>query len=72
MCDVTRHNFAEVFPKIQKSIKNCNFIAVDTEFSALSLDDAHSPRYVLVLKIMKNYEKCFKNYFNDIFLFQFI
>ena len=53
MCDVTRHNFEEVFPKIQKSIRNCNFIALDTEFSALSLDDAHSPRYVLVLKIMK-------------------
>ena len=53
MCDVTRHNFEEVFPKIQKSIKNCNFIALDTEFSALSLDDAHSPRYVLILKIIK-------------------
>lgn len=54
MCDVTRHNFEEAFPKIQKSIKNCNFIALDTEFSALSLDDAHSPRYVLTIDFENN------------------
>ena len=31
--DVTRANFAELFPIIQESIKNADFIGFDTEFS---------------------------------------
>ena len=44
MCDVTSENFNEILPKIEESIKNCNFIAFDSEFSALSLSEDHVTR----------------------------
>ena len=36
MTDVTRHNFEEVCPRISQILENCSFIAIDTEFTALS------------------------------------
>ena len=59
MCDVTCKNFDEVLPKIENSIKNCNFIAFDSEFSALSLSENHSTRY----KSRRNNEKFVENLF---------
>ena len=36
MTDVTRHNFAEVCPRICEILEKCSFIAIDTEFTALT------------------------------------
>lgn len=50
MCDVTRHNFEEILPRVQNCIQNCNFVAIDTEFSALSIDEAHSTRCAKIIE----------------------
>ena len=39
MCEVTRHNFEDEFPLIIERIRNAAFIAVDTEFTALTIDE---------------------------------
>ncbi len=38
MTDVTRENFRHLLPQINDSIKNCSFVAFDSEFSALTAD----------------------------------
>ena len=35
--DVTKNNFEEALPLIEESIRNCDFIAFDAEFSGKSL-----------------------------------
>ena len=39
MCEVTRHNFEDEFPMIIQRIQNAAFIAIDTEFTALTIDE---------------------------------
>ena len=39
MCEVTRHNFEDEFPSISNRIRNAAFIAIDTEFTALTIDE---------------------------------
>lgn len=36
MCEVTRHNFKQLFPQIEKSVLNAVFVAIDSEFSGIS------------------------------------
>lgn len=36
MCEVTRHNFKQLFPQIEKSVQNAVFVAIDSEFSGIS------------------------------------
>ena len=48
--DVTRENFLNTLPKVEESILNCDFIAIDTELSGLrksngKLFDEHEERY---------------------------
>jgi len=35
--DVTKNNFEEALPLVEESIRNCDFIAFDAEFSGKSL-----------------------------------
>jgi len=39
--NVTRHNFERLFPLIQASIRDADFVAMDFEFSGLSSGGAH-------------------------------
>lgn len=39
MCEVTRHNFEDEFSMIIHRIRNAAFIAIDTEFTALTIDE---------------------------------
>lgn len=39
MVEVVRSNFKEIFPQIEESVRQCDFIAVDTEFTGLRISD---------------------------------
>ncbi|XP_073983043.1 pre-piRNA 3'-exonuclease trimmer-like isoform X3 [Rhodnius prolixus] len=39
MVDVTRHNFATVFPQFESDLKKCSYVSLDCEFSHLPSDD---------------------------------
>ena len=39
MCEVTRHNFEDEISVINNRIQNAAFIAIDTEFTALTIDE---------------------------------
>ena len=39
--NMTRHNFERLFPLIQASIRDADFVAMDFEFSGLSSGGAH-------------------------------
>lgn len=70
--DVTRDNFVAIFPFIEKSIKECDFIAFDTEFTGLydrkkvNFFDLPYHRYDAVRKAASTYSivqlgvSCFK------------
>lgn len=38
MIDVTSHNFAEVYPHLERALKDASFIAIDTELTGLEVD----------------------------------
>ena len=45
--EVTKHNFEDEFPLIVQRIKNAAFVAIDTEFTALTIDEkAEKSRYI--------------------------
>ena len=49
MCEVTSHNFEELLPEISNRIRNAAFIAIDGEFTALTIDDQKDKsRYWLI------------------------
>ena len=37
--EVTKHNFEDEFPLLVQRIKNAAFVAIDTEFTALTIDE---------------------------------
>ena len=39
MVEVTKHNFDDEFPLIIQRIKSSAFVAIDTEFTALTIDE---------------------------------
>ena len=39
MVEVTKYNFEAEFPQIIERIENAAFVAIDTEFTALTIDD---------------------------------
>ena len=39
MVEVTKHNFDDEFPLIIQRIKSSSFVAIDTEFTALTIDE---------------------------------
>ncbi|XP_066917368.1 poly(A)-specific ribonuclease PNLDC1-like isoform X1 [Clytia hemisphaerica] len=43
MCDVTKENFNRIFPTIEWSIRNSEFIAIDGEFTGLSTSNTFEP-----------------------------
>ncbi|KAK6184483.1 hypothetical protein SNE40_006951 [Patella caerulea] len=43
MCEVIKSNFEALFPFIEKAIKQCEFVALDTEFTGLQLDESCKP-----------------------------
>lgn len=43
MADITKHNFSDIFPKIEYAINAADFISIDTEFTGLCYDDACKP-----------------------------
>ncbi|XP_071092887.1 pre-piRNA 3'-exonuclease trimmer-like [Haliotis cracherodii] len=40
MCEVTKSNFENYLPLIEKSVKQADFIAIDTEFTGLTVNDS--------------------------------
>jgi hypothetical protein len=44
MCDVTRQNFDTLKPEMLNNINRCDFIAFDTEFSALTISEDYKTR----------------------------
>ena len=45
--EVTKHNFEDEFPLIVQRIKNAAFVAIDTEFTALTIDEkTEKSRYI--------------------------
>lgn len=55
MVEVTRSNFSSVFPLVENSIKNSTFIAIDTEFTGLSLGPSNDNN--IFDSLSKRYEK---------------
>lgn len=39
MIEVTSENFNTIYPNLERALKNANFIAIDTEFTGLNVDD---------------------------------
>ena len=39
MVEVTKHSFEDEFPLIVQRIENASFVAIDTEFTALTIDE---------------------------------
>ena len=55
--EVTKRNFSEVFPLVEKAVNECDFLSVDTEFSGLTnrsiktnLYDTVGERYSKMIK----------------------
>ena len=45
--EVTKHNFEDEFPLLVQRIKNAAFVAIDTEFTALTIDEkTEKSRYI--------------------------
>lgn len=44
MTEITIKNFKTTFPKIKEDLENAKFITIDTEFSALNVDNVHVNR----------------------------
>ncbi|XP_050409679.1 poly(A)-specific ribonuclease PNLDC1 [Patella vulgata] len=40
MCEVLKSNFETLFPLIENAIKQCEFVALDTEFTGLQFDES--------------------------------
>ncbi|XP_020291468.1 poly(A)-specific ribonuclease PARN-like domain-containing protein 1 isoform X2 [Pseudomyrmex gracilis] len=57
MIDVTSHNFAEVYPHLERALKDASFIAIDTELTGLEVDAKIS----LFDSINERYEKQKRN-----------
>ncbi|BFY99781.1 hypothetical protein BsWGS_02821 [Bradybaena similaris] len=63
MCEVTRHNFTDLYAKIEQSINSADFIAIDTEFTGLYFDTVCKPslfdnsgeRYFKLRKSVQNF-----------------
>ncbi|GFS00854.1 poly(A)-specific ribonuclease PARN-like domain-containing protein 1, partial [Elysia marginata] len=66
MVDVTKHNFSDIFPKIEYAIKAADFISIDTEFTGLCYSDACKPslfdsskqRYTKLKRSVENFTLC--------------
>ncbi|XP_076473085.1 pre-piRNA 3'-exonuclease trimmer-like [Babylonia areolata] len=43
MCEVTKSSFEQLFPLIEKTIKEADFIAIDSEFTGLTVRDNDKP-----------------------------
>ncbi|XP_019643159.1 PREDICTED: poly(A)-specific ribonuclease PARN-like domain-containing protein 1 [Branchiostoma belcheri] len=43
MCDVKRDEFLQLLPEIRDRIQDCDFVAIDTEFTGLCLSEACQP-----------------------------
>lgn len=54
MIEVTSENFNTIYPNLERALKNANFIAIDTEFSGLNVDDIKNS---LFDSINERYEK---------------
>lgn len=39
--DVTRNNFEELLPEIEKRLKSCNFVCIDAEYTGLYPEDVN-------------------------------
>lgn len=66
MVDVVRDNFSSLFPRIEECIKECDFLAIDTEFTGLhatredtvSLFDTIEERYCKLKKFASTFIIC--------------
>lgn len=46
MMDVTKYNFESKLPEIEENLRHATFLAIDTEFTALSAcSEKCNPRY---------------------------
>lgn len=43
-CEVTKHNFSSLLPRVLASLEGSNFVSVDTEFTALNVNEARVNR----------------------------
>ncbi|GFV10458.1 poly(A)-specific ribonuclease PNLDC1 [Trichonephila clavipes] len=57
MVEVTRANFNEMMPLVKKAIKDCTFIAIDTEFTGLDLEDTENDKCKLFDTLPERYQK---------------
>ncbi|GFT14287.1 poly(A)-specific ribonuclease PNLDC1 [Nephila pilipes] len=57
MAEVTRLNFDEMMPLIEKAIELCSFIAIDIEFTGLDLGSAGIDRIKLIDTLPERYQK---------------
>ncbi|KAK3794624.1 hypothetical protein RRG08_003770 [Elysia crispata] len=66
MVDVTKHNFSDIFPKIEYAINTADFISIDTEFTGLCYNDSCKPslfdsskqRYTKLKRSVQNFTLC--------------
>ncbi|GFQ81260.1 poly(A)-specific ribonuclease PNLDC1 [Trichonephila clavata] len=57
MVEVTRANFNEMMPLVKKAIKDCTFIAIDTEFTGLDLEHTENAKCKLFDTLQERYQK---------------
>ncbi|GIY88387.1 poly(A)-specific ribonuclease PNLDC1 [Caerostris extrusa] len=55
MVEVTKSNFNEMMPLVEKAIKNSSFIAIDAEFTGLTVGGSN--RFKLFDTVQEQYEK---------------
>lgn len=54
MLEVTNENFNTIYPHLERTLKNANFIAIDTELTGINVDDVKNRLVYILLNARLN------------------